>query len=162
MSTKIYFVGSDGEQATNSETTLQQIEEVEKLECALLNPENQEPLTWKALNDEAETRTLFQSILVDRRQRIDEHTLMASRPSFCVITAIEGKAVRLEFYEGHDALSLVYDVRAAELIDKELPKFMESDPQAYNPAEFLEEALGIPRELSEPILKKLHEDEEGD
>jgi len=162
MTVKIYFVGSDGEQATNSETTLQQIKEVEKLECALLDPENQEPLTWKALNDEAEPRTIFQSILHDRQTRIDEGQLMADRPSFCVITAIDGRAVRLEFYEGHDALSLRYDVRAAELIDKELPKFMESDPQAYNPAEFLEEALGIPRELSEPILKKLHEDEEGD
>lgn len=158
--TKIYLVGIDGEQTVNSETTLQQIAEVEKLECALVDAETQEPYTWLNLNDAAEPRTLFQSILADRRKRVDEHVLMASRPSFCVVTAVSGRAVRLEFYEGHDALSLVYDVRAAELQSKDLPKFLESDPQAYDPAEFLEQAMGIPRELSEPLLKKLHEDGE--
>jgi hypothetical protein len=156
---KIYFVGSDGEQATDSKTTLQQISEVQALDCALVDPENQEPLTWQALNDESEPRTLFQSILADRRKRIDEHILMASRPSFCVITVVDSRAVRLEFYEGHDELSLVYDVRASELKGKELPRYMESDPNAYDPAEFLEKALGIPRELSEPLLKKLHEED---
>ncbi len=158
--TKIFFVGVNGEEAVDSKTTQKQIAEVQELECSLLNPKNREPLTWIDVNNEAEPRTIFQAILSDRKTRIDEHNLMADRPSFCVITAVDGRAVRLEFYEGHDALSLVYDVRAAELFGKELPKFLENDPNAYNPAEFLEKALGIPQELSKPCLKILHEDKE--
>jgi hypothetical protein len=69
---------------------------------------------------------------------------------------MDNKAVRLEYYEGHDALTLVYDVRAKELQDKELPNFMDKDPQVYDPAKFLKEAFGIPEELSKPILDELH------
>lgn len=157
---KTYFVGIDGEQATDSKATLKQIAEVQALECALVDPETRESLTWQALNDETEIRTLFQSILADRTARIDNHVLMADRPAFCVVTAIDGRAVRLEYYEGHNEFSLVYDVRAAELAGKNIPPWMDHDPQAYDPAAFLEQALGIPWELSEPILKILHEDPE--
>jgi len=68
----------------------------------------------------------------------------------------DGKAVRLEYYEGHDALSLVYDIRAKELEGKELPKWLESDPYAYDPAAFLEAMLGLPKEVSKPILDITH------
>lgn len=81
---------------------------------------------------------------------------MADRPDFCVITAMDNKAVRLEFYEGHDALELVYDLRAKELHGKDLPKFMENDPQAYDPAAFLKEAFGLPEEFTKPLLEELH------
>lgn len=74
-----------------------------------------------------------------------------------VVTVMEGKAVRLEYYEGHDALSLVYDVRAKKLQGKKLPNFMDKDPQAYDPAKFLKEAFGIPEEISKPLLDKAHE-----
>lgn len=159
MITKTYFIGANGEEATDSKTTLQQIKDVEALQCALVNPKNQEPLTWAAVNNEAEPRTIFQAILADRKMRIDDRTLMADRPSFCVITAVDGRAVRLEFYEGHDALGLVYDLRSAELAGKDLPQWMESDPQAYDPAAFLKQAFGIQQKISEPILKSLHEDD---
>ncbi|MFA7124978.1 MAG: hypothetical protein WC129_03030 [Sphaerochaetaceae bacterium] len=41
-----------------------------------------------------------------------------------------------------------------------LPPFLEADPHAYDPVAFLEEALGIPKEVSEPLLKLMHEREE--
>lgn len=67
---------------------------------------------------------MFQSIRRDRELRVDKETLMADRPGFALITAMDNKAVRLEYYEGHDALSLVYDVKAKELQGKKLPNFM--------------------------------------
>ena len=81
---------------------------------------------------------------------------MADRPSFCVVTPMDGKAVRLEFYEGHDALSLVYDLRSKELQGKDFPNFMDHDPQAYDPVKFVKDAFGIPENLSKPILDELH------
>jgi hypothetical protein len=116
-----------------------------------------EKVTWDDVDNPNEPRTLFQSILKDREMRVDKKTLMADRPSFCVITAADGKAIRLEFYEGHDALSLIYDIRSKELQGKRLPNFMDEDPQAYDPARFLRENFGIPEELSKPILDKVHE-----
>ena len=155
---KVYFIGVDGEQAVNSEITKNQIKQVQQLECALIDPDSGGLLSWKDFNDENEPKTLFQAILKDRELRIDNHTLMADRHSFCIITANENKVVRLEYYEGHDALKLVYDIRSKELQGKELPIFLENDPNAYDPASFLAETFGIPEEVSKPILKKLHEE----
>jgi len=149
------FVGTDGEKVVDSKETIKQIEKVRTLECAL-ETEKGERITWDDLDNPNEPRTLFQSILKDREMRVDKKTLMADRPSFCVITSIDRKGIRLEFYEGHDALSLVYDLRTKELQGKELPNFMDRDPQAYDPVKFLRETFGIPEELSKPILDELH------
>lgn len=138
METKILFVGVDGEKVVDSKTTQAQIDAVRKLECALVKPGGK-VMTWNDVDDPEEPRSLLQSIFADRRYRVDVGEVMADRPSFAVITAIGNKAVRLEFYEGHDALELVYDLRSLELQGKELPKFMESDPQAYDPVAFLSE-----------------------
>jgi len=85
--------------------------------------------------------------------------MMANRPSFAVITATGGKAVRLEYYEGNDALQLVFDLCSKELHGKKLPNILDEDPQAYNPAKFLEEALGIPESVSKPIIDEVHREE---
>lgn len=151
------FIGADGEKVVNCATTRKQIAEVEALECALEH--DGLAVTWKDLDDPEQPRTIFQSILQDRKLRVDEHTMMADRPAFAVITAREGKAVRLEYYEGHDALKLVFDLRARGLQGKSMPAFLESDPHAYDPAKFLKDLLGIPEEVSKPILDAAHKNE---
>lgn len=155
----IYFIGVDGEQVVDSVETAKQIEVVKKLNCNLQNDGN--VLTWDDFDNSEESRTLFQSILGDRKIRVDEKTFMADRPAFCVITEHEGDAVRLEYYEGHDALSLVYDIRAKELTGKDLPKWMESDPQAYDPVKFLKDVFGFPEGFTKPILEDAHKKEGG-
>lgn len=159
MKTEILFIATDGKKTVNSKETLKQIEKVKSLEC-LLEHEGK-GLTWDNFDDPEEPRTLFHSILGDRVLRVDKKTFMADRPSFVVITAMEGKAVRLEYYEGHDALSLVYDVRAKELQGKDLPNFMDKDPQAYDPVKFLKDAFGIPEGISKPLLNELHREKDG-
>lgn len=157
MKADTLFIGADGEQAVDSKKTLEQIQAVEALECVMEH--EGEKISWEGFDNPNEPRSLFQSILRDRKRRIDERTMMADRPSFAVITAIDRKAVRLEYYEGHDALQLVFDLRSKELQGKKLPNFMDEDPQAYNPAKFLEEFFGIPESVSKPILDEAHREE---
>ena len=162
MESKIFEIGFVNDRACDSETVRKQIAAVRELDCSsLVNPEdvNENVPSWDIFDDENEPRTLFQAILKDRKRRIDENTLMADRPNFAVITAVDNKAVRLEYYEGHDALSLVYDIRSKELIGKRLKNFMESDPQAYDPVEYLKSIFpmleGKETELKE-LLKEVH------
>jgi len=156
MKAETLFIGTDGEQVVDSKKTLEQIQAVEALECILEN--EGEKISWKDLNNHDEPRTIFQSILRDRKRRVDEHTMMADRPSFAVITAAVEKAVRLEFYEGHDALQLEFDLRSKELQGKKLPNFMAEDSQAYDPAKFLEAFFGIPESMSKPVLDDVHKE----
>jgi len=158
MGTETFFIGVGGGKVVASKETITQIEKVRALECTL-ETETGEKITWDDLDDPNESRTLFQCILGDRKRRVDQKTFMADRPSFCVVTAMDGKAMRLEFYEGHDALSLVYDIRAKELKGKSLQNFMDHDPQAYDPAKFLKETFGMSEEITRPMLEELHKKE---
>ena len=153
---KVLFIGADGNQTVTSIETRKQIEVVKLLQCDLMHGDEQ--LSWDDFDNPEAERTLFQSIERDRKTRIDEKTFMADRPSFAVVTEHEGRAVRVEYYEGHDALSLVYDIRSKELEGKELPNFMESDPQAYDPVKFLKDIFGMPEGITRPIIDEIHKD----
>ena len=96
-----------------------------------------EKITWDVFDNPNEPRTLFRAILSDRKTRVDQKTFIADRPSFCVVSVAGNRVVRLEYYEGHDALDLVYDIRSKELTGEDLPKFLDSDPQGYDPVKFL-------------------------
>ena len=158
MGTETFFIGVGGGKVVASKETITQIEKVRALECTL-KTETGEKITWDDVDNPNEPRTLFQSILRDRSRRVDQKTFMADRPSFCVVASMDGKAVRLEFYEGHDALSLTYDLRSKELQGKKLSNFMDHDPQAYDPAKFLKETFGMPEEITRPILEEIHKKE---
>ncbi len=157
MKAETLFIGMDGGQAVDSKETLEQITAVEALECVLEH--EGEKISWEGFDNPNEPRSLFQSILRDRKRRVDEHTMMADRPSFAVITAMDGKAVRLEYYEGHDALQLEFDLRSKELQGKKLLNFMAEDEQAYDPAKFLEEFFGIPESMSKTIIDEVHKEQ---
>lgn len=156
MEAKTLFVGFDGQKVVDTKTTREQIEAVKALECALVH--EGEAMAWEMLDNPAETRTLFQFILADRKRRVDEHTMMADRPPIAVVTAVDNQAVRLEFYEGHDALTCTYDFRSKELAGKDLPRWMGQDPMTYDPAKFLKETLGFDENFARAAMKALHPD----
>lgn len=120
---KKYYIGvvfnQDEGRAVDSKTTQAQIEEVRRLNCKLVG-ENDEALNWDIFDNPDKPQTLFQAILIDRKLRIDERNYMADRPNFAVVTADGNNAVRLEYYEGHDYLSKVYDIRSKELKGQKL------------------------------------------
>lgn len=154
METILIGIDDRGERAVGRAEMEGQIARVRGFECALVD--EGEALTWEDFDNPEEPRTLFQAIANDREKRIDRGILMADRPPFAVVTVHGDRAVRLEYYEGHDALTMIYDVRAPELQGKPLPGYMETDPHAYDPAAFLEVVLGVPKDISGPLLEEVH------
>jgi len=155
MKAIIYEIGFLGDTACGSEITRKQIDQVRQLTCDLELSDGTK-LSWDTFNDPDESRSLFQSIIRDRELRVDKKILMADRPKFAVVTAFGNRAVRLEFYEGHDALTCTHDLRAKELHKSCMPVFMDSDPYAYDPVKFLKDEFGIPAEFSKPVIDDLH------
>lgn len=155
----IKFIGVENGEAIGSKKVLEQIAEVKKYELDIYDID-QNKITWNDLDNE-DNRSLFKNIILDREERIDNKTLMADRPPFIVFTICGNKIIRLEFYEGHDSLQLVYDLRIKEDLGKELKPYMEKDEQAYNPIEFLG-SLGIDKSLAEKVISMVHKSVEDD
>lgn len=149
----IKFIGVDGVNAVNSETTSKQIAEIKGYELNIFDVDGNK-IEWKDLDNEND-RSLFRNIVLDREERIDNHTAMADRPPFIVCTIEDNKLIRLEFYEGHDSLELVYDLRRKEDQEKELKPYMAKDENSYNPVEFLG-SLGIDKDLAQKVLSMVH------
>jgi hypothetical protein len=110
MGVETLFVGIEGKKIVDSKKTMAQIEKVRALECALESKDGKR-ITWDDIDNPKEPRTLFQLILGDRKRRVGKRSKMGDRSSYCVVTAMDGKVVRLEFYEVHDLPSLVFDIR---------------------------------------------------
>jgi hypothetical protein len=159
MNIKKYYIGVDGESVVSSEKTKEQIKEIFLKFCDLINEETKKKLSWNDFYND-DDRSLFKYILNDRKLRVDNNKFMADRPPFCVLTEKDNRIIRLEYYQGHDSLKLVYDIRNHELMNKELPNFLDKDENGYNPSEFLEKVFGISKDITKPILDKLHGNED--
>lgn len=106
------------EQIAFAEETRKQMEELKKYEIDIVDPETEEPATWKDLDNPEEPRSLFQYIEGDRKKR-KEH-LMADRPPILIATIRDTKVIRIEFYVGHDSLRLEIDARTESLRNVDL------------------------------------------
>lgn len=156
---KINLIGFVDNTACDSKTTREQIETLKGYELDLCTPSG-ERVTWNDIDNPNEPRTILRAIEGDRKVRVDGKNFMADRPLFAVASIYDNRIVRLEFYEGHDALEKVFDIRAKELQDKNLQDYLTEDENAYDPVKFLEQAFGIPGEFSKPILDIVHKKEE--
>jgi len=131
----IHLIGADTRgKASNFKDTLYQIECV-KRHVLSLSDTSGKPLVWSDLDDIQNKYTLMQTILYDRKLRIDSNTIMADRPPFCVFTVHENRIVRLEYYQGHDSLQLIYDIRAYEFYGLKMAVFLPYDKSAYDLSE---------------------------
>jgi hypothetical protein len=83
-------------------------------------------VTWEQINDPENIRTIFQHIIEDRRLRNDHNIALADRPPFVILWEHKKRIVRLEYYEGHDALQLVYDIYAPKQ-KKRQPSYSEEN-----------------------------------
>lgn len=97
-----------------AEETRAQIEKLKKYELDIID-EDGKPVKWENLDNPEEKRSLLQYIEGDRRMR-KEH-IMAGRPPILIATVRDGKVVRIEFYTGHDSLSIEIDARSKDLND---------------------------------------------
>jgi hypothetical protein len=126
MQRRTFFIGTDGEVALDSLKTDGQIRKAKELECLLITDRG-ERLRWDFFEDAKHPMALFLAIREDRKARMDERRCLESRPNFCVVTAEDGKAVRLEYYEGNESLKLSVDLRSKETTVEELSNFMDQD-----------------------------------
>ena len=159
---KQIIIGFDarGERAVGAGETRKQIEAVQSYACAILDADG-DPLTWADFYDPDNPRSVLQSLVSDRKRRIDQGKTMADRPPFAVVTVEGRRAVRFEFYEGHDALSCVHDLRAREYRGMGMSLYLDRDPQAYDPIEYLRERGMIPAGMEAAVkafLEKIHQE----
>ncbi len=119
--------------AADQETTLEQIRDlVDNYALMVVIPDGNR-LKWQDLFKCGDVFTPFGQILVDRIRRFGEGQYMANRPPFCAVGVVDGeKIVRIEMYDGHDALDLVLDLRSPALVGKDLPRSFSHDPFAYD------------------------------
>ena len=150
------------ESVVDSIVTRKQIEELRKYKLNIVSPETNERITWNIFDDPNEPRTIMQYIIADREMRVDQKNIMADRPPFAVVYTNNDEVVRVEFYQGHDALEQQFDVRAEHLYGQDLPKYLEKDLNAYDPIEFLQNTgllqTDEEREMVENMLQELHEE----
>jgi hypothetical protein len=121
---EFHVIGVGDKNLASASETRHQIDDVKELECQL--QVEGEALTWDFFDNPEEPRSLFQTILNDRDLRVDRGISLENRPPFCVVTSMDGKAVRLEFYEGKIILRLRYDIRTSELDGAKLPNYLKA------------------------------------
>lgn len=150
-----HVIGFIEDTACDSATTRRQIDALRNYVLDIRGPGGEE-IHWLDIDSPDEPRTFLRAIEGDRRIRIDEKTLMADRPPFAVITEEQGRITRIEYYEGHDALELMYDLRSPDLQGKLLQRFLDHHPQAYDPREYLA-GLGFPEEVLDEVMPLIHD-----
>jgi hypothetical protein len=124
---KIYLIGIKKGKIVSSRETREQIDEVKSLKCQLRHPITGERLGWDSFDNPDDEKSLFQAILNDRKLRVDQGLLLMKKPPFCVITAIDNIAVRLEFYGGYRKAQLIADIRNRRLQGFKLPSFIDKN-----------------------------------
>ena len=125
---KKLFIGFEGDfdgegmKVVDTDKIRKQIGKLKGYELDLHSPDTKEPLKWRELHDETEQRDrlVLNAIIMDREKRVDDNMLMANRPPLAIFTIRNEKIVRFEFYEGHDRLSLYYDIRHKEDYNKDI------------------------------------------
>lgn len=157
------LIGIKNNETCSSTETQKQIDNIIQYDINIFDEER--VIQWSDVYDKTnkEERALFNSIIADRKQRVDKKELMADRPRFAVCTIINGVCERVEFYEGHDELEKTYDLRSKNLKNKKLEDYLTKDENAYNPLEFLKQSGLIKSEEEKmvgEILDILHSSNE--
>lgn len=149
------IIGCKNNKVVDSKDVTNQIKEALKLNLDVVYKDNLlKNLTWEDLYND-DNKSLLRSIYCDRKKRVDKHNIMADRPNFAVCTVKNDTVIRLEYYEGHDYLELVYDFRRKDLIDKNIEPYLKEDINGYKPYvidENFREILEIMHEISDGKL----------
>jgi hypothetical protein len=126
---KVIIGGSPLSRLENSQGTRNQITQLRQYPLLLVEQGKQ--IDWQELFDPNNHRTIFQTILDDRECRVDQREIMCDRPPFAVVTVTENGIERVEYYEGHDRLEMLYDLRSHNFRTRKFPNYIDKDPQPY-------------------------------
>ena len=126
---KMIIGGSPLSRLENSEGTRNQISQLSQ--NPLLLVEQGKQVDWQELFDPNNHRSIFQAIIDDRERRVDQREIMCDRPPFAVVTVTENGIERVEYYEGHDRLEMLYDLRSHNFRTRKISNYIDKDPQPY-------------------------------
>ncbi|MFW6015918.1 MAG: hypothetical protein ACOCRK_05735 [bacterium] len=120
-----YYIGFIDDKTCSSKETIEQIKNIFKYDLNLYY--NEEKIKWSDLYQEnSKEPIVLNSIIQDRKNRVDNNVFMADRPKFAIFTVENNKIIRFEFFEGHNILKQTYDIRSKELQQKNLePSYKE-------------------------------------
>ena len=126
---KMILCGSPLSRLENSQGTRNQITQLSQ--NALLLVEQGKQVDWQELFDPNNYRSIFQAILDDRERRVDQREIMCDRPPFAVVTVTENGIERVEYYEGHDRLEMLYDLSSPNFRTRKMRNYIDKDPHPY-------------------------------
>jgi len=157
------LIGIIEDHTCTSHETQEQINNLIQYEIDIY--ENEEKVLWSDVYDKTneKERVLFNSILADRKIRVDQKIPLADRPKFAICTIINDVCERIEFYEGHDRLEKTFDLRSKRLAKMNLEDFLTEDEYGYEPIKFLKQQNLINKEnesLFRNMLEILHSSNE--
>jgi hypothetical protein len=125
------FIGFKNNHVINSKDTFRQVLKLKKLKLNLHHEDGQD-VQWLDIYDSSNPRSIIQAIILDRRRRVDYKSIMADRPSTCVVTINNDSIDRIEYYEGHDGLKLIYDIRSKSLQGVQLESSYKEEQEIMN------------------------------
>ena len=126
---KMIIGGSPLSRLENSQGTQNQITQLSQ--NPLLLVEQGKQVDWQELFDPNNHRSIFQAILDDRERRVNQREIMCDRPPFAVVTVTENGIERVEYYEGHDRIEMLYDLRSHNFRTRKMHNYIDKDPQPY-------------------------------
>lgn len=144
------FIGFKNDHVINSKDTFRQVSKLKKLNLNLLHEDGQD-VQWLDIYDSSNPRSIIQAIILDRRKRVDYKNIMADRPSTCVVTINNDSIDRIEYYEGHDGLRLVYDIRSKSLQGVQLDNSYKDELNIIHTVDIAHETI-IKREKDNNLL----------
>lgn len=125
-----YYIGFKGNSVVNSKDTIQQIIDIKKYNLDIHDGDGNK-LSWEVIDNCKYKESLFRNIVRDRKLRVNMKSIMADRPPYCVAYTEENSVVRIEYFEGHDELKQIYDIRRFDLYNVDLEPDLQIDPLKY-------------------------------
>lgn len=126
-----HYIGFKDNTVIDSKETIQQILDIKKYDLDIHDDKGSK-LSWDDLDNYEHDDSLFCNIVRDRTLRVNKGYIMADRPPMCVIYTEGTAVVRVEYYEGHDGLEQIYDIRRYDLYNINLEPDLVTDPFYYD------------------------------
>lgn len=121
---KTYTIGQIGNRLLGHKATLEQINQIMDYDLEIETKEGI-VLSWSHLYSPNRPSSPLQTILKDRKLRVDEGRPMADLPRYAVFTVKSNQIIRFEYYQGKEELALVFDIRRKDLYESWINELLE-------------------------------------
>jgi len=123
---KKYTIGQIGDRLLGYKVTLEQINQIMGYE---LDIETKDGITilWSNIYSPLKTASPLQTILMDRKLRVDEERPMRDKPRYAIFTIKNNQVIRFEYYQGRERLNLIFDIRRKDLYKPWIDEYLQKE-----------------------------------